>query len=327
MKAAEMFAEAERDGVTLQDGASLVLAVPGRERPHRVWLGRDGDRQAAAYLETVDGVTPNFSVSQVLSVQNARVVDDSSSEEINTAKVTCHEPALTNVFHVFIDEILERLLPDANAVKVVSTAASEWRSLLKVARSGLSETAAAGLYGELRFLRDLVSVLGPTYLDCWQRRSHDVHNFISSQARVEVKTSSLQSRSAVTIHGLRQLDVPQGATLTLAVAEVQSHGDETIDSLAEQISAMGVDRELLVRKLADVGYVRGMPDASTMSFSLLSWRFWEIDEQSAVLNRRALTDETANAISNLSYVLNLSALGPSSTPFEYHRLAISGVDA
>ena len=67
-----------------------------------------------------------------------------------------------------------------------------------------------------------------------------------------------------------------------------------------------------------------MPGSDKFAFSLLSWRFWEIDHQSPVLNRSALHEQVADAVSSLSYSLNLGSLRNSDLFFDFTRLASKG---
>lgn len=320
MSATELFDNAAGRGELLGGSEANVTLAPSSEAPHRAWLGTDGHGFPAAYFEVTDDDSTHFSVSRVINVRTVTVEDHLSREHIATLKVTCHDPRLNAVFHVFIDEVLAKLGEETSALEIIRTAASEWRSLLQVANSGLPESALVGLYGELRFLESLVEALGPSALETWQRTPQDVHDFITDRARVEVKTSAFQNRTEITVHGLRQLEPPTDATLTLAVAEVQRHGSETLDFVVDRILRLGVDRELFTHKLASIGYVQGMPGASEESFSLISWRYWEIDTRTPVLNKSAVSTATADSIGSLSYSLSLSALGDSLSDFDYLRL-------
>lgn len=320
MRARDIFEEATHVGEPLQGHEAQVRQVPGLPPPHRAWLGADGDERPVAYFEIAPGQTSDFSVSQVISVQCVSVQEPSGHGEVSTVKLTCHEVALAVVFYSFVDEILDRASESQDTLQLINGAASEWRSLLLVARSPLTEQAAAGLYGELRFLEDTTRALGPSTVGLWQRTPREIHDFIGDTARVEVKTSAFQNRAAVTIHGLKQLQVPEAATLTLAVAEVQRHGGEHLDDVIERILKLGIERDILAQKLRDARYVMGMPGGSDFSFTLLSWRYWEILPTSTLLSRSTLPDEIANAVSSVSYTLDLSSLGPAQSDFDRRRL-------
>lgn len=320
MRARDFFSEAAGPGEVLDIHEAHVRKVPGRASPHRVWLGNDIEKRAVAYFEIEAGPTASFSVSQVISVLTTDVKEPTGSDPVNTVKLTCHEPGLSAVFFAFLDEIIERTGADRDALRLINEAAAEWRSLLLLARSQLTVHKAAGLYGELRFLEDSLTAIGAPALTLWQRTPQEMHDFIAETARVEVKTSAFQNRAAVTIHGLKQLQVPEGASLTLAVAEIQRHGGEFIDDVVERILDLGAERDVLTQKLQDAGYVIGMPGARENTFLLLSWRYWEIVPACAVLSRSTLPDAIANAVSAVSYTLDLSSLGPAETVFNYHRL-------
>lgn len=315
----KLFEEAMVDGTPLVKGEAFVV-VADSYGTRRTWLGYQEGRFAAAYFEIGSACSISFSVSQVISVQSVEVNDDETTIRSHALKVVCHEPRLDNVFFVFIDEVRAAIGDETDVVEVVRSAASDWRHLLQVAMTELSESAAAGIYGELRFLEGAVKRLGPTAIESWQRTSQDIHDFTGDSARVEVKTSAFQDRSTVTVHGLRQLEPPVSGTLTLAVAEIQRHGTDSLDQVVERITELGVDHTILTQKLRVAGYVEGMPGSDEFTFSLRSWRYWEIDGQSLVLNRSAVSEPVADAVSSLSYSLNLGSLGESSFDFDYSRL-------
>lgn len=319
----EIFHAAMRDGSALVVGEASVLLADS-DGLRRTWLGYHEGEFAAAYFTTDSKRDISYSVSQVISVQSVEIRDEVSGRTTRALKVVCHEPRLDDVFFVFIEEVRSALGKESEVIDVVNAAASGWRRLLHVATTELSEATAAGIYGELRFLEDAIEELGSSAIELWQRTAQDIHDFTGDSARVEVKTSAFQDRSAVTVHGLRQLQPPKTGSLTLAVAEIQRHGTDSIELATERLRALGADHQFLTGKLRDAGYVEGMPGSDKFSFSLLSWRFWEIDQHSPVLNRSALHEHVADAVSSLSYSLNLGSLRDSDLFFDFTRLASKG---
>ncbi|MGO1414219.1 PD-(D/E)XK motif protein [Agrococcus casei] len=317
--ASEVLAEARADGVMLSGNEATVRLAEIDESP-RIWLGYLHEGLPVAYFESSTGTEVDFSVSQVISVRSVVVDDETDSGiPIPAVRVMCHDARLDRVFCFFIDEVRERIRDGAIAVDVIQSSAAAWRSLLQIATSELSDSQAAGIYGELRFLLAAVEAIGPDAIDAWQRSPHDMHDFTTERSRVEVKASAFQNRSAVTIHGLRQLEPPASGTLTLAVAEIQKHGDESISDVADRLRGLGVRDDVLIERLRDAGYVDGMLGSEGFSFTLRSWRYWEIDSETPVLNRSAVHESVADAVASLSYSLNLSALGVADTEFDFHR--------
>ncbi|WP_198392395.1 PD-(D/E)XK motif protein [Brevibacterium yomogidense] len=239
-------------------------------------------------------------------------------EDVRAAKVTCRDSRLDDVFIAFMDDVTSQL-DKQNAVEVLVSSAAAWRNLLRVVSHGLSDSAAAGLYGELRFLEELIHSGGPKLIETWQIDGHDVHDFIADRIRVEVKTSSFQNRQAVTIHGLKQLEVPATARLVLAVAEIEKHGDgETIDDVVDRVLEVGAPIDVLSQKLEAGGFVRGMSSfESAPTFSLKSWRYWEMTPDSPVLSTQKVGPDVSTAISDVQYSLNLSSLAGGESEFDW----------
>src|SRR5699024_923206 len=137
--------------------------------------------------------------------------------DLKTAKIICRDDRLNDVFLSLIEDVVSQL-GTRGSLSVLLSSVAAWRRLLQIVDNGLSEAAAAGLYGELRFLEELVENCGPQQVNIWQISENDVHDFIGTDIRAEVKTSSFQNR---TVHGLKPLDAVSGADRILAVAEIQ----------------------------------------------------------------------------------------------------------
>ena len=324
MSARDTIAHARDLGVPLGETEARVALAPEAPTSSRAWFGTDYHNRPVAYFEIGDQTIDSFAVSQVIDVTPVRTTIGASAEAVRTAKVTCRESRLDDVFIAFMDDVVEQL-GTADAVSILVESAASWRNLLRLARSGLTDSASMGLFGELKFLESLLGVHGPSAVDYWQRESNSIHDFIGERVRVEVKSSTFQNQQAVQIHGLRQLEVPKNGRLILAVADIEKHGGgQTLDDLVDSLLDGGADMAALTTKLNNVGFVRGMnTDDSSPSFTIIGWRFWEITEESPVLNSSTVGAQITEAISNLQYSLNLAALGNSTTQFDWHSFAES----
>lgn len=313
-----VLAEALEYGQVLGEHDARVAAVPGLAVGSRAWIGADSDDQHVAYLE-IDGKRfSSFAVSEVLEVS---WVETTVGDEVDltTAKIICRDDRLNDVFLSLIGDVVAQL-GERDSLDVLLGSIAAWRRLLQIVDNGLSDMAAAGLYGELRFLERLVENCGPQLVDIWQISDNDVHDFIGSKIRVEVKTSSFQNRQSVTVHGLKQLDAVSGTNLTLAVAEIQRHGNgESIDAVVNRLLDIGVDIDTLSNKLESRGFVRGMSSANTVekTFDLQSWRFWQISSESPVISASGLGPVTSAAVADVSYSLNLSSLGEAKSDLDW----------
>lgn len=323
MTVRESFESAKRSGARLLNNESTVTQISSSGTLTRTWLGYDASDNAVAYFEMSAELPTPFSVSQVITVESLRTKSPQTQETIVALKISCHSKKLERVFQGFIDAILLKQPTHEDVVTTVTTAATEWRSLLQMATSDLSENQAIGLYGELMFLEQAIQNIGPEAIDYWQKSARDIHDFIAPGARVETKTSSFQNKMSVTVHGLKQLSVPADSTLTLAVADIQKHGDK--DSLAgviERILNLNVNYEVFSQKLNDSGVVIGMSALEEYGFTLLSWRFWDLDADSPVLSNSTLPEQVRDAVSDVRYSLNLGSLGKSYSQYPWTRIFI-----
>lgn len=318
-----VLSEALAFGEVLGEHEARVASVPGLENGSRVWIGADNDDSRVAYFEVAGERFNTFAVSEVLEVS---WVETAIGDEIDlqTAKIICRDSRLNDVFLSLIEDVVSQL-GEGDSLNVLLSSVAAWRRLLQIVDNGLSDVAAAGLYGELLFLEALVANRGPQQIGIWQISENDVHDFISADIRVEVKTSSFQNRQSVTVHGLKQLDAVSGADLVLAVAEIQRHGSgETIDDVVNRLLDRGVDIDVLSRKLEARGYVRGMSSAVAIetTFELQSWRYWPITSESPVISASKLGTAPSAAVADVSYSLSLSALGEAEVSLDWNRFSI-----
>lgn len=297
-----------------------VQELRGRVAGRRVWVGRRPDGILAAFFEAEGEEPVRLDISRVITCSSARITNE-LQDALDAVQVQCHDARLNEVFFTFLAEVLGAVDAGQALVVALNSTATEWRSLLSVAAAGIGEDQLRGLFGEMCLLADAVRAVGPAVLSTWVGPERGRHDFLGGQAGVEVKTSSFQNRQAVTIHGLRQLEPVEGTTLTLAVTEVEGNPEgRSANDLVEDLLDLGVDPEVLRAKLASAGFVKGMP-GSEQRFSLVAQKFWEITDESPVLRRRSLPENIVNAVSDLSYSLDLSALGPRVTgEFDYTRL-------
>ena len=297
------------------------IRTPGATE--RVWVGRSSDDHLTAFFEVEQGGDFEADLSHVVRLTAAQVSNE-RGEAANAVQVQCLDPRLNEVFISYVDDVIAHMASGEDAVYSLRATATEWRSLLAVAKEGLSETSLRGLFGELSFLRNLIIHTGAQGLDVWTGADRERHDFVSMNASVEIKTSSLQNRQAVTVHGLRQLDPPEGADLTLGVLEIEKHPQGTsVGDVVVEILALGADAAQLRQKLARCGFVQGMPGAGEHLYKEVCWKFWEVTAELPVLRRSVLPEKVVNAVSDLRYSLDLAALGTDfSGTYEYTRLAM-----
>ncbi|TVZ89379.1 PD-(D/E)XK motif protein [Streptomyces sp. BK340] len=102
-----------------------------------------------------------------------------------------------------------------NPVKALYRVLDRWKALFQPQGAVLGPEQLAGLFGELLVLDRLLH-LDPSAHRLWRGPEGHHHDFTSGDLAVEVKTSTKGEGRRPRVHGLDQLDAPQGGTLSLA---------------------------------------------------------------------------------------------------------------
>lgn len=316
----ETFRHGSRHGTSWATRDYAVGELSGRPPGRRVWLGRGHEGFLSAFFEAVGEEEVDLDVSRVISAVSAEIANE-MGETLPAVQIICLDARLNEVFYTFLAEVVAAIDAGQAVASAVNSTAGEWRSLLAVAKDGIAESKLRGVFGELCVLREAARHDTGRALAAWVGPEGGRHDFLAEGASVEVKTSTLQNRQTVVIHGLRQLDPVEGVPLTLAVVEVEKHPDGiTVSDLVEDLWNMGMDAGELRGRLESAGVVLGMP-GSDVAFNIVGIKYWAIAGDSPVLRRSALPEPVVNAVSDVRYSLDLGALGDGFTErFDFTKL-------
>jgi hypothetical protein len=227
--------------------------------------------------------------------------------------VECREPALQDVFTAMAERLTDALdgVPPHNRRTVTQGHLERWRRMLSPAPSDrISEEAEVGLLGELTVLREFAGSDPNVALDAWRGPTGSQYDFQWAAMAVEVKTTRAREGFTVSVHGLHQLEPPEGTDLHLVGVRVTKSPTgrtlpETVSSLLEL-----VDGAVLLPLLEGIGYVHG--DAGSHEWerwAIGNMACWPVTDDSPGLRASALPPGWINAISAVNYHLELSAFG------------------
>ena len=221
--------------------------------------------------------------------------------------LVCSSDSLAHVFSALADQVVRHIesgnRPAAAALQATIT---EWKQLLKAAPA-LTEEQARGLYGELFILKEMVT-RNPGYaLDSWSGPDMELHDFTTTHGDLEVKTSRTEGLD-VTISSLKQLDVPADRPLALARVRVESSPlGQNISDIANDLCRMGVIRDQLLEKLAGARFILGSDPDENRFLVNEAPIVWSVDENFPGLRSSDIPEPRRNAITRVSYKLDLVA--------------------
>lgn len=171
--------------------------------------------------------------------------------DIRQLAIILLEPGLSEIFHVFIEDILESLSEVENqqeAVYAISRKVSLWRTLFGKYASGLlSPQEQRGLFGELSLMKIFLemSIESASVVEAWKAPSGTNQDFYFGNIAIEVKTS-ISNNPSIKIANEYQLDNSGYSSLYLAffrLIELPS-GENTLSNLINEIRILLTDSDV-----------------------------------------------------------------------------------
>lgn len=183
----------------------------------------------------------------------------------------------TDVFEVIIEDIRKNVEDVANKQKMlqrISNILLKWKTFFANEKTLiLSTERQQGLYGELLFLRQLISWYGPSCIFNWTGADYETHDYYIDHNAVEIKTTSTNAPYKMHISSEFQLDDNDvsGELFVVFYALRRSVLDgETLPEIVDSIRKCLTKHKLLQNKfdekLQKYGYFDGLDDHYTTGY-------------------------------------------------------------
>ena len=242
--------------------------------------------------------------------------------------VRLRDPGSSDVFAALAEVIAARIASAATETEAVSElfeGLRRWQVFLASAREGLSLEAQRGLFGELKFLADvLVPAFGAgVAVPAWKGSSKAQQDFQFPRGAIEIKTTAAVVADTVRVTSERQLDDQGAGEIFLHVVVVDDRDVPPVDGTAGESLAGLVARlrdalssNLLMRALLDDGLLAaGWLDAQAARYDLRrltvrAQRSFHVREGFPRLSRRTLPP----GVGGVSYDVDLTVCRPFEVP-------------
>jgi hypothetical protein len=249
--------------------------------------------------------------SQGVTLTERTLID--AGHPVRFQAVVCELPELAEQFGLVCDELWDALTEDPTAPAETARAVLErWRDLLAPRRTRLlAANALSGLLAELHVVERLAEALGCTEaLRAWTGPEGARFDFMGSGGAVEVKSTTHRARFLVQIHGLSQLEPPEGGHLLLFAEQVERvpAGGDSVPDAVDRLLAAGCGARELFDRLAKLGYdARDASAYRVVRFELLREVAVAVDGDASCLTRDRLKQASlADRLFNVSYSVDLS---------------------
>lgn len=177
------------------------------------------------------------------------------------ADLACRRNDLKDLFTVLCVDIVEAAAEaPQNPMKALYRVLDRWKALFRSEGAPLRPDQIAGLLGELTVLRRLL-VRDPSAHRYWRGAEGHRHDFAGENVAFEIKTSTAVEGRKARIHGLEQLEPPNGGVLSLVWIRVRRvSGEESgigFMELVDQVLRLCDDESALLSRLSRVGFFYG----------------------------------------------------------------------
>ncbi|MFJ1804686.1 MULTISPECIES: PD-(D/E)XK motif protein [unclassified Streptomyces] len=231
------------------------------------------------------------------------------------ADLACLRTDLNDLFTELCADILDATeeLPN-NSVKALYRVLDRWKALFQPQGAALGPEQLAGLFGELLVLNRLLQLDSSAHR-LWHGPKGHHHDFTTGIIAVEVKTSTKGGRRP-RVHGLDQLDAPEGGALSLVWFRLRrsiggSSGVGFLELLEQTLRSCD-DESVLLDLLAQVGY-RSV-DAERyrdVRFVIDEERWYEVTaEFPSLTSRKLVAAGVPISVCDVEYTIDLSSEVP-----------------
>ncbi|MFF3322088.1 PD-(D/E)XK motif protein [Streptomyces sp. NPDC002889] len=266
------------------------LPVVAEHGPLAVAVDHDGHRHVLVPIHAHRKIRPGLD-GPVLRLRKRALEDEETYQTY--ADLACLRNDLSDLFTELCVDVLGAVegLPE-NPVKALYRVLDRWKALFRTQQAPLGPEQLAGLFGELTVLNRLLEK-DPSAHRLWRGPEGHRHDFSAGTTAVEVKSSTGGEGRRPRIHGLDQLEVPEGGTLCMAWFRLQGttvngSGIAFVDLVAQTLRLCD-DEGALLELLAGAGYSASDADRyHDVRFVISEERWYRVDPDFPGLTGQAL---------------------------------------
>ena len=226
----------------------------------------------------------------------------------------CIDEHFYEVFEKLCNDVVPALVEAENPADSLREQIGRWRELFAPSQL-LTETALAGIVGELNFLRTLVNEHGTQAYKSWIGPDNQRHDFRGADCAVEVKSSTTATGRRATISSVDQLEPPHSdVELFLKYFQLRNDAEgDSVPSLIDEVVEAGVPLLEILSKLKKVGYVPGNEDQyEQFTFVVQNQFLYNVSENGfpKILRSTFPDGDLPPGVASLTYTIDLTNQPP-----------------
>jgi len=284
---------------------SQVLPVGCRIPAGEIVQGLTPEGLRRILIPLADGPGPEDRISAGVKLRNIRA--DLGAGTDDYLEVRCELPRLNDLFDDLAGEMVSAVVQDPAVPGATCIAVLDrWRALLRsVKGQGPSRSSVVGLLGELVIAERIVKADPERRMDMWVGREGQRHDFRRGQLAIECKSTLQTKKRTFSVHGIGQLEEPEGGELYLAWMRFEHvpGGRLSISGMISRITALGVPSELVHTGMDERGFPPGTWGEE--DFELLELSVYRVGGGFPRIVSSQIDEAACSAISDLTYTVDL----------------------
>ncbi len=252
-----------------------------------------------------------------ITVDELRVGEETPTRYYDVA---CRDSSMNPNFTAVAAEILEELATGPKEVRdILEHILARWRWFWEAPPSGLSDTEAVGLFGELWFLEFWLDPIDVHTLTAWTGPRADRHDFKWPAASVETKATRARTDGAAThrISSLDQLEDPAKGDLYLFSLRVSpdpiaTHTlNDSVARIRQSLSGRAELLHLFDERLGTLGYSPAHQDRYDTPLRVVAEELYRVDTNFPRLTKDSFVGGAVpTGVDGIAYSLDLVACAP-----------------
>lgn len=292
---------------TFAQGAEVRIALAGNNRP--MLLIPISVEEIRMELPLTEGLVMAFAQYKGASATSRYFLEVVSTDE-----------KLESVFLDLVGNVCGRIQAGEGGRRALIRAIEEFRHLLGAAGSTVERQRIVGLFGELHFLKQALTINAKA-VAYWTGPAGGRRDFLFPSVAVEVKTTESRDGRTVSIHSLGQLDKDDAEALLLAFYRIEENPATgiTIGSVVEEICRMLSHQEPFQSRVENVGFTSTSAEAwNAIRFLVKEETIYQVDNGFPRIVPSSFSSALTPSISDVNYRLDLNGA-------EQYRLALHTV--
>lgn len=287
------------------------LPVVAADGSLAVAVDHDGHRHVLIPVQTHRKVRPGLD-GPVLRLRKRALEDEESYQAY--ADLACLRDDMSDLFTRLVVDVLRAVAErPENPVKALYGVLDRWKALFRAQGAPLRPDQLTGLFGELLLLERLLEKDSSAHA-IWLGPKGHCHDFRAGPTAVEVKSASNGVGRRPRVHGLDQLEAPEGGALCLLWFRLNRCGPTdgtSFPDLVDSVLRLCDDEGALLGLLAEAGY--RLSDADhyrDVRFVTAEERWYRVGPEFPRLTGRQLAVEVPPSVLDIEYTIDLSGEVP-----------------